>query len=365
MEREQMTRVPLLTEPPGDPVGVRAAAQRLEQTSAATVVTARRLSAANDEVLRAWDSDAQRMFSVMASGWANIAASAANIMGRLAEAMLRYAAVLEASQAEVREARARLQNVVATAPAGTALDPASTSAILAQARQASETAARAAAELTATAAELIGPINDADGTRTARDAGATLVSRSHNAAAGFVPTATARSFDAQARGLEHQIAGAITGIVGLASRPVGVPGGQIVFSPQDRSSGQVVFSPQDRSQGAITFAGTQHAASDSRSLVQIPVTLFSSNNPYIALNRAIAEKHARSLRQWWRRLYPDEAPPEGNALEIRRAMLERGYQLGPIDFAAASNMGVGTINNSLIHTVREGYEVVRRDGRPV
>ena len=345
-----MTGLPVLTEPPGDPDGVRSAAQRLEHAAAATTETARQLSTANNEVLHVWDSNAQRMFSIMATGWAGIAESAANIMGRLAEAMLRYANVLEVSQAEVREARARLQHALATAPAGTALDPSITSPILAQARQASETAARAAGELTATASALIGPISNADGTPSARDAGATLVSRSHNAAAGFVPTAAARSFDAQAGGLERQIASAINGVVGLAGRPPGVSGGQIVYAPQDRS------------RGAITFAGTQHASSDSRFLIQVPLTFSSLNSPIVAATRAVDERTEGRLRQIWQRLYPDEPPPEGSALSIVNAMTARGQQLGPTDLRAVSDMGTGTVNNSRTHALREGFRLVRRDG---
>jgi len=343
-----MPHLPTFSVPRGEPSALRAAVHRLHQTSAATRETGKRLGGTNADVTRVWQSDAQRVFSVLASTWVEVASIAANIMQRYGDALHRYALTVERAQSDVRHAQQRLQALAATTPVGVPLDAAALASIEAQVRQAAETARTAGTELASVARDLIGPVS---GDRMPARTGTTetsIVSRSHTVTSSLSAEAIGRNFDTQAAQIQERMHAAHNGLIALSGRQA-MPGhgSTMVVGPTAISGGTMIVGPSQ----------LRNPASTSMAVVGPS----SSTNPLLALGQAASDIQKRNALQLWRKAFPGVTPPDTDAGGITLEILRRGgSNLDPFIRAGTRIVGNAAMYSSHMAALRHGWTLTRR-----
>jgi hypothetical protein len=381
-----MNGFPNVTEPPGDPGGVRAGAARLAEAGSALKATAGQLQAADEETHRVWESTAQRMFSILAEGFTSIIDGSSDIARSFAEALSRYAGILEMSQNDVRQARQRLQSVVAATPVGFSPDQGQVASIMWEVERAHAAAVQASRELSSTALGLLGTQSGAEASFVGSESGASFVSRAHASglAAGH-PSAAA--FDAQAALIEQQMGGALVALAGLAA---GAPleGGTPSFHPSGTVVGGVSFSSaisMPASTGPMIIGGSSFSSAISMPASTGPMIIggssFSSgistapglggpmiigggtdysSNPAMILTGVIENRNRSSAAGIWERVLPGVPVPAGSGGEILARLLDvAGDRLTTADLAA-----IGIVDDTINYGIRTsllppGWELVR------
>jgi uncharacterized protein YukE len=361
-----MRQLPAFSIPPGDPSALRPAVHRLHQTASATRDISKRLGGTNADVARVWQSDAQRVFSVLSSTWVEIASTAANIMERYGDALHRYALSLERAQSEVHQAHQRLQALAAATPVGVPLDAATLASIEAQVRQAGEAARSAGAELASASRDLIGPVStDQLPARTAATE-ASFVNRSHTVASNLSAAAIGRNFDAQAAKLNERMHAVHNGLLGLSGRQgVPAPSATMVVGPSAMSGGTIVFTapPAQQRSGATVTVGPSQLRNPASTAMAV-IGPMRSGNPALSLMQAATDIQKRNALRIWERAFPGVAPPDTHAGGILREILSRGgSNLDPSILAATSMVGDAVAYSNHTAALPHGWSLVRRTYR--
>ena len=230
--------IPVLVDPVGDPAGVRVGVGRLVAAAESLSVSARWLADSNQEAVLAWESNAQRLFSIMAETFSQVISGSAGVATEMGNALERYAGVVDQCQGEVRLCQQRLNELAAVTPPGFAPDQGTVNALVSQANNAYARVAQAAKELSAAALWMIGGSSGSSNVPMAGSApGASFISHAHSAGLASTHPAAA-GFDTQNAQIQAQLTGVLNSLAGHSAvsvvQPSGAPGSLVTVN---RNSG--------------------------------------------------------------------------------------------------------------------------------
>ncbi len=208
--------IPVLAEPPGDPAGIRLAAERLSSAVVEVAAVAKQMAVVDEQVATVWSSQAQKVYSSLSSLFEEVISGSSRVASSFTAALRRHATILEGCLAEIRDCRLRIDDLVAATPPGVAPNPAVLNGLLARANDAYQRARVSAQELSSTATALIGGAGDSSASLTGGSAQATFVSHAHSA--GLASThPSAGAFDAQSAQIQAQLNGVMSNMLGLVT----------------------------------------------------------------------------------------------------------------------------------------------------